>query len=222
MSESYELIIFDMDGTLYTFGEESGEQGLFASDFYKEVERRGESFLQKKLSLPKGEASRVRQDIFKQYNGDMSLGLEQEYGIDRYAYFGEVWAIDPCPYVKEDERLKAMLERIPQRKAVLSNAPRAWLSGVLRQLGIQDFFEYIWTGESDIRKPCNEAYLQVTRTLNIPPEQCLMVEDSLEYLLPAAKLGMGTVLIGKQSVEMDTCLDNIYQLEDFLEMITNE
>src|SRR3989344_4020546 len=47
----YELIIFDMDGTLYKFDSSGRDDAIFESGFYKEIERIG---LEKEYSLARG------------------------------------------------------------------------------------------------------------------------------------------------------------------------
>ena len=213
---SPELIIFDMDGTLYKLSSK-GDGAMFKTKFYTEVEKKGIDFISTRLGLSKTQAARIRQDIFKEYNGDVSIGLEEDFRLDRTEYFNEVWDINPAPYISKNKELPSLIERIVGKKAVLTAAPRVWAKNVLNYLEIGDLFNGMWFGEGDIRKPDPEAYLQITNAFNVNPRNTVMIEDEPTYLKPAKELGMTTILIGTNSCSWeDYLIEDIFGLEKII------
>ncbi|HIH14818.1 MAG: hypothetical protein QT08_C0009G0065 [archaeon GW2011_AR17] len=213
----YELIIFDMDGTLYKFDSSGRDDAIFESGFYKEIERRGIDFIMKKLSVSISEAQKIREDIFRNYNGDVSIGLEKEYSLARGGYFGFVWNVDPSKYINVDKGLRELMRSIPYRRALLTTAPEVWARNVLRQLNIEYQFDGLWFGDGDVRKPDRRAYLQVTDSLGVMPEKTVIVEDEPKYLKPAKELGMTTVLVGSETAPwIDYYIPNIYEIQKII------
>lgn len=209
----YELIIFDMDGTLYGFEGSGKNDSFYATKFYDEVKERGIGFLSEKLHISKEEAGKVRNAVFQKYKGEVSIGLEKEYGIARAEYFGNAWGIDAGKYMERNPELKEMLSELKLKKAILTVAPDVWVRNVLAQLGIADLFDGVWAGDGDIRKPAKEAYLQVTRAMEVEPSKAIMVEDEPKFLKPAKELGMTTVLVGNVKEDyVDYNVDSIYAI----------
>jgi len=116
LNRKYELVIFDLDGTLYQFNLSGADNAIFKTRFYAKIEQLGVNFISERLSMPISEAQRVRKSVFNNFNGDISIGLEREYGIDRMDYFNSVWNLDPVDYVKEDGRLGELLRNIKIKK----------------------------------------------------------------------------------------------------------
>src|SRR3989338_8825058 len=143
----YELIIFDMDGTLYKFDSSGRDDAIFESGFYKEIERRGIDFIMKKLSVSISEAQKIREDIFRNYNGDVSIGLEKEYSLARGGYFGFVWNVDPSKYINVDKGLRELMRSIPYRRAYLQ---------VTDSLGVMPEKTVIVEDEPKYLKPAKE------------------------------------------------------------------
>ncbi len=213
----YELIIFDMDGTLYTFDSSGKDDAIFNTGFYREIEQRGIEFIMRRLSIPTEKAREIRETIFRDYNGDMSIGLETEYGIGRSDYFGFVWNVDPSRYITVDEELRELMRSIQCKKALLTTAPQVWANKVLQRLSIDDQFDGLWFGDGDIRKPDRRAYSQVTDSLNVKPERTLIVEDEPKYLKPAKELGMTTLLIGSETAPWINCyIPDIYEIQKII------
>jgi FMN phosphatase YigB (HAD superfamily) len=49
------------------------------------------------------------------------------------------------------------------------------------------------SGEVGIRKPAPDIYILAARRIDVPPQQCVFVDDLPFNLEPAAKLGMATI-----------------------------
>ncbi len=210
-----ELIIFDMDGTLYPY--KNGMLSFHERQSYMELHNKGVDFLADKLNITREEAIL----FFEEYGArasELITNVEKKLGLNRYEFTGRAWDIDACLYIDADPRLRNMLEKLDSEKALLTNSPLTWTERVLRRLNVLDMF-YVWTGESEVRKPCKEAYLQVTDYFGIAPKKTMMIDDELRFLLPAKKLGMLTVLIDdKPEDKADFTIPSIYELPKLLNL----
>ena len=105
MQNRKELIIFDLDGTLYELRGGSYEK----SPLRRTVLKNAEKYIALKLSLGASEARQTLKNIQKQYGEQISIGLEKELGIDRYDYFNIVWDIATHSIVKKTRSPRRIL-----------------------------------------------------------------------------------------------------------------
>lgn len=214
--KKYALIIFDMDGTLYSF--ENGAYDIYSTTFYKKIEQNGVDFISRKLNMNRADAQKIRKSIFDKYNGNISIGLKKEFNIEREEYFNSAWDIDAAKYLKPAVQLDDMLARIKIKKAVLSSAPEVWVQRAIKQLGIYEQLDGVWCDDG-IKKPDVNAYLRVTNAFNVLPQDTLIVEDEVRYLVPAKELGMTTVLIGSEKNRfIDYNIKTIYEIQSIEEI----
>src|ERR1700689_923875 len=90
--------IFDLDGTLYQL---RGIDGTFSnSDFYADLRNNMRTYLAEVLKLSEEAASAEYERIKGKFNGEVSLGVEQELGISRYDWFNNTWNLDPSKYIE--------------------------------------------------------------------------------------------------------------------------
>jgi putative hydrolase of the HAD superfamily len=110
-----------------------------------------------------------------------------------------------------------MLQSLPQKKFIFSNADRPYIFRVLSTLGIEDCFD----GIVDIFsthfacKPMDAAYRIALQAAGSPrPEACILVDDLPRNLEPAREMGMTAVLVHDKfpAAEVDYRIDSIYQL----------
>jgi len=106
-----------------------------------------------------------------------------------------------------------MLEGLPYRKVILTNADERHAVRVMDILGITDCFEQI----IDVRavapycKPMPEAFEIVLKILGEAPQNCVLVEDSLTNLATARQMGFFTVRVGGE-VDCSHCDVNIQSI----------
>ena len=100
--------------------------------------------------------------------------------------------LEPNPALAE------MLERIPLRKVIYTNATSAHGRRVLHALGAYDQFErIIGIEEVGLHNKFNrEAYERMLVLLGASGSECVMVEDSPRNLPAAKAVGMVTILVG--------------------------
>lgn len=193
-----EGIIFDMDGTLYPF-----DYGLtihFGSSHFAEQMRTNVlTFFQTQFDLDREAAKLAYETINQKYSGEVSLGLEKEFGIPREHYFSKTWDMNPAKFMETNERLEEVLKSLTIKSGVLSAAPSIWVERVLNFLQIKEIFgKAIFTGEPDLRKPDPQAFLQLAELWKVAPQSLIAIGDQEQTdILPPKSLGMKTIKIGR-------------------------
>ena len=82
------------------------------------------------------------------------------------------------------------------RLAVGSSGPHANVSLILEILGLRDCFQALSTGDDVSHgKPHPEVFLRAAERLQLPSEQCLVVEDAPQGIEAARAAGMAVVAV---------------------------
>ena len=176
-------ILFDLDDTLYAT----------SAGMMHEVSARMSEYMITRLGFAPATVDAQRKDYWARY-GTTLRGLYIERQIDPQAFLRFVHDVRVDTYLQADARLEAMLAQMPQRKAIFTNAPEDYAHEVLRVLGVERHFEAIF-GINFIEyqsKPTQCAYDKVAAALPVPPNACLMIDDTARNLVPAKKMGMTT------------------------------
>jgi putative hydrolase of the HAD superfamily len=220
--KNLKLIIFDLDGTLYSF-DKGKSNGFTSSQFYSDIRKNAFAFFSRKLSLTLEEAEKEFNQIKQKYNGEISLGVEKEYGITRYEYFDSVWNLKPEDYIEKNPNLKRLFSRLNAQVAVLTAAPRVWATVALNYLELNPYVgNSLFTGEPSIRKPNSEAFQQVLDYFNVKPEEALSIGDQEQTdIIPAKMLGMKTIIVGSESKYTDYSIKRLDDLLEIMEPIQN-
>lgn len=182
-----DVLLFDLDNTLYP-----PERELFNL-----IDVRINRFMTEQVGIPAGAVDALRREYWAAY-GVTLQGLIRHHGVDPEDYLHYVHDVDVTVRLTPDPELRAMLARLPQRKAVFTNGSSCHAGRVLAALGIADQFDAVY----DIRvagylpKPYPDPYQAVLADLAVAPECCTMIEDSRDNLRTAKSLGMTTVLVG--------------------------
>lgn len=216
---SLEFIVFDLDNTLYARG----------SGVMEEIGRRIQLWLCRELGLTWEEASDLRGEYLRQHGTTMG-GLMAEHAVEVQHYLDFVHDIPIEEYLAPDPALVEMLERIPLRKVIYTNATSAHAQRVLRALGAMEQFErVIGIEEVGLHNKFNpEAYQRMLELLNASGPECVMVEDSPRNLPPAKTLGMTTILVGAERRSeqvnvsddpVDFAVENVLKVEDVVERL---
>jgi len=179
-------IIFDLDDTLYP-----RESGLM-----QEIGRRIHVWVCDYLGLTWDEAVVKRREYYHRYGTTLD-GLMVEHGMDAHGYLVFVHDIPVEKYLDPSPALATMLDEIPLRKAIYTNATSEYGWRVVQALGVADRFEHV-IGIEEMRlrnKFHRDAYERALTLLDARGPACIMVEDSAHNLCPAKALGLTTVLV---------------------------
>lgn len=75
--------------------------------------------------------------------------------------------------------------------AIASSSPRSFIDVVVSKFNLQDYFNYIVSGEEVVNgKPAPDVYIETARKLGLSPEECTVIEDSRNGVLAAKTAGM--------------------------------
>ncbi len=179
--------IFDLDDTLHNA----------TAHVFPRINRAMTEYVQTHLNLSEADANALRHRYWQRY-GATILGLIRHHGTDP-AHF--LWHTHQFPDLHRvlvaEPMLRATLTRLPGRKFVFSNAPVHYAQGVLRALGIINLFAAVYTIEHTGYRPKPDVFgfLRLLRSHHLHPRRCIMVEDKLENLRTAKRLGMKTVWV---------------------------
>ena len=207
------LIIFDLDGTLYVF-DNSNSVNFTSSKFYETIKNNAYRFLQKRLNTDLEGAKETYETIKRDFDGEVSLGLEERFGIDRYKWFEATWNLDPKDFIKQENR-RTLVDSLGAEVSILTAAPRVWASRALDYLGLSEYQGMLFTCEPNLRKPNPIAFKQICDKVGIPPERTISIGDQVASdILPAKSLGMRTILVRAQSSEADYCIDSLDELPE--------
>jgi len=181
--------LFDLDNTLHDAG----------AWVFSEMNESMQRYVVEELGVTPAEADALRSTYWRRYGSTM-LGLVRHH------------AVRPAHFLHETHRFPGLEERVtghrhdlaaiarlPGRRVVLTNAPRAYALRVLGALGILRLFEEVIAIE-DMRmfgqwrpKPDRRMLRQVARRLGVHPSRCALIEDSFVNVRAARRVGMQSV-----------------------------
>lgn len=88
--------------------------------------------------------------------------------------------------------------------SVASGGDAITVARTLRTIGAEDLFPVVVTVEDvEHGKPAPDLFLLAARRMGVPPEQCLVFEDSLLGITAAERAGMGAVLVASRDPARD-------------------
>ncbi|KQV93368.1 pyrimidine 5'-nucleotidase [Rhizobacter sp. Root1221] len=181
--------LFDLDNTLH--------DASFAA--FGPTNQAMNDYIVQHVKVSPLEAAALRQHYWDRYGATL-LGLVRHHGV-RSAHFLE--ETHRLPGLEDRLRTnahdRAALRRLPGRKYILTNAPRAYAMRVLNTLRLADCFDGILCIE-DMHmfghprpKPDARMFRAVAARLKTRPSRCVLVEDTLQHQRSARGLGMRTV-----------------------------
>jgi len=206
--------IFDLDNTLHNA----------TPHIFPHINRAMTAYLESHLGLTEAEAGELRRHYWKRYGATL-LGLMRHHQTDPHHF---LWHTHQFPELERmlvrEPQLRATLTRLPGRKIVFSNAPVHYSSAVLKALRIADLFDDVFSIErTRFRpKPDSFGFLRLCRANRVKPQRCIMVEDSLDNLRTAGRLGMKTVWVTRASRapgSVDVKIARLAQLPRLLEYL---
>lgn len=127
------------------------------------------------------------------FDGHIQTDLLAQYGIEKELLYQELYK----PHIQPLAGLKEFLQILDNQaipKAIATSAPRINVDFTLGYTGLSGFFSTI-LDESHVShgKPNPEIYLKAAAALQLPPEQCIVFEDSLSGVAAAKAAGCKVV-----------------------------
>lgn len=138
---------------------------------------------------------RANKDWIPNLFGRIDPSLAKRYADEKESLFREIYA----PHIQAVPGLIEFLDELDRShiaRAIATSAPRANVDFTLDRTGISHYFEVI-LDESLVNKgkPDPEIYLKTAKALNLPPNQCVVIEDSLSGVEAATAAGSRVIAI---------------------------
>ncbi|MFA6014954.1 MAG: pyrimidine 5'-nucleotidase [Gallionellaceae bacterium] len=199
--------IFDLDNTLHNA----------TPHIFPHINRSMTAYLQEYLQLSEEEADSLRIEYWQRYGATLS-GLIKHHHTDPDHF---LWHTHQFPdldkMILREPRLRGVLQQLPGKKIVFSNAPQHYARAVLKLLRIENLFEDVFALEhAHYRpKPQWQGFHGLLRKHHLKAKQCVMVEDSVDNLKTAKRLGMQTVWVSdaiQVPSHVDVKIKNVMEL----------
>jgi putative hydrolase of the HAD superfamily len=185
---STRIWFFDLDDTLHDATAASMDG----------IEAAMTAYVQRELRLSRDEAERVRRQYWRRYGATL-LGLVRHHGIKAAHFLHDTHQLPGLEARVSGQRHDfAAIARLPGRRIVLTNAPRAYALRVLRALRIETLFDAVLSIEDmamfgQLRpKPDARMLRALCARLRVHPGRCTLVEDTLRHQKAARSIGMRT------------------------------
>lgn len=207
--------IFDLDNTLHDA----------RPHIFPHINRGMTAYLQEHLQLDEEAANNLRMHYWRRYGATLS-GMMRHHGTDPFHF---LWHTHQFPelerMVVRTPRLRHILKTLPGRKMVFSNAPEHYAHAVLKLLRVDDLFDDVMAVEHTRYRPKPDifGFMRLLKQHRIKAPQCIMVEDSLENLHTAKRLGMRTVWVNagnKNAPCVDAKIRDVMRLPDVLHRLS--
>jgi len=178
--------LFDLDNTLYPA----------ETEFMGLIEGRMTDFVERFTGLPREEARALQKKYYLEH-GTTLAGLMTYHGMDPAQFLEEVHDVS-MENLLPDAALHAAIAGLPGRRLVFTNGSLGHAERVLGHLGLRDLFSDVFAIETAdyIPKPSLATFDKITKLHAIDPPMTAFFEDSEKNLVPAARLGMTTILVG--------------------------
>ena len=97
-------------------------------------------------------------------------------------------------------------------RALASSSARRLVEATLARFGVRERFDAVVTGDCVARpKPAPDIFLEAARRVGVPPEGCVVLEDSLAGVHAARAAGMSVVAVPEHpaTAEMTALADAV-------------
>jgi len=182
--------IFDLDNTLH-----DARPHIFPS-----MHTQMNDYLKRRFGLDEDGANGMRRFFWERY-GTTLRGLVRHHGEDPKKFIRETHRFPELgAMVVGDNTLGHALSRLQGKRLVFSNAPRHYVEEVLRALGVARYFDAVYSIENTryLGKPSVAGFRMLLRKHHLDPRRCALVDDMLENLRTAKRLGMATVWVSRE------------------------
>ena len=182
--------IFDLDNTLH-----DARPSIFPS-----MHDQMNAYLRRHFGLDEAGANEMRRFFWERY-GTTLKGVTRHHGHDPKRFIRETHQFAELDaMVAGEATLRHSLARLAGTRLVFSNAPRHYVEGVLRALGVARLFDAVYTIESTRYrpKPAFQGFRALLRRHDLAARRCALIDDQLENLRTAKRLGMSTVWVSEE------------------------
>jgi pyrimidine 5'-nucleotidase len=191
----FNTLFFDLDETLYPT----------SSGLWSAIRERINAFMQERMGFPPEQIEVLREQFFREY-GTTLRGLQVNYTVDMDEYLAFVHNVPLEAHLHPDPELRSVIEALPARKFIFTNADSAHANRVLDVLGLQGLFDGILDAHTlaPYCKPMPESFELALQAAGSPdPCTCALLDDQVRITRAARSLGLYTILVGKMAAGED-------------------
>ena len=203
--------IFDLDNTLHDA----------RPHIFPHINRSMTEYVARLLDLGERDANELRDSYWRRYGATL-IGLIRHHGVDPAHFLRQTHHFpDIGRMVVGRSELRSVLRRLPGRKIVFSNAPGHYARAVLQVLEVGDLFDDVFSIERTRFRPKPEihGFVRLLHEHRLAASRCVMVEDSLDNLRTAKRLGMKTVWVTESNCApgwVDASVRHLFRLPRLL------
>ena len=191
----FNTFFFDLDETLYPT----------SSGLWSAIRERINAYMYERMGFPPEQIEVLREQFFREY-GTTLRGLQANYTVDMDEYLAFVHNVPLEAHLHSDPELHGVIEALPARKFIFTNADSLHVNRVLDVLGLQGLFD----GILDVHtlapycKPMPESFEMALQAAGSPdPRTCALLDDQARITRAARSLGFYSILVGKDSAGED-------------------
>ncbi len=182
----FTTIFFDLDDTLYPP----------TTNLWKAIKERMNIFMRERMDIPEDEIPALREKYYLQY-GTTLKGLEKHHNINVEDFLAFVHDLPLGKYLTPDPNQRSVIESLPTRNLIFTNADAPHAERVLTALNLRDLFQTIVdvTRVAPYCKPMPESFEIAMRLAGeTDPSRCVMIDDLRRTTRAAREAGMFSIL----------------------------
>lgn len=212
-------VIWDMDGTLIDSTQYhwiSWRDALAAEDYHLTYEQFVASYGQRNVNILRG-----------YFGEDLPMSEVNRMSDVKENHYREMVRTQGLTLLPGVQHWLDHLRQQGWQQAIATSAPRANLETIIDVLNIGDYFGALLSAEDvDAGKPDPQVFLLAASRLDVPPQRCIVVEDSPAGLEGGRRGGMHTigVLTSHDELAADVVVPTLDKLpgETFNELVAPE
>lgn len=185
----FSTFFFDLDETLYPHN----------SGVWEAIAGRINRYLIERMEFQPEQVVSIRERYFREY-GTTLRGLQANHNVNMDDYLAFVHDVPISRYLHANPELRTVIQGMPVRKFIFTNADTGHTRRVLEAVGLQELFD----GIIDVHviapfcKPMPEAFELALKFAGSPdPHTCVLLDDQRRITRVARRLGMYAVLVGE-------------------------
>jgi putative hydrolase of the HAD superfamily len=181
-------IFFDLDDTLY-----SADSGV-----WQQIKERIGLYMSERLQIPVAQVPALRRGLFEQY-GTTLRGLQANYTFEVADFLAFVHDVPLADYLQPNPVLRSVLEAVPARKFIFTNADVNHAKRVLSVLQVEDCFDGIIdvVAIDPFCKPMPQSFVIALKAAGeSDPQCCAMIDDLPRTTRAAREQGLYAILYG--------------------------
>lgn len=185
---NFSTLFFDLDDTLYP-----ASNGL-----WQVIKERIRQYMRERMGIPAENVNALSKKYFEQY-GTALRGLQANHEIDTADFLAFVHDVPLKDYLAPNPAIRSILESLPARKFIFTNADANHAKRVLRVLELENLFDGIVdvVAIDPYCKPMPESFGIAMRLAGeSDPRRCVMIDDLPRTTRAARQQGLFSLLYG--------------------------